>query len=627
MSDVPAAQAAAAQPQVSTPAAPQAAGVDGVIVELVKVLQKVGRADLATRATAAVARLRRPSTIVCIVGEFKQGKSSLVNALVGQTICPIDDDLATSAITLVRYGDEPAAMVRRRDESGAITNEAVAVDRLADWVTEAGNPENHKQVERVEIAVPSPLLKQGLALVDTPGMGGLGAGHAAATLGFLPFADGLIFVSDASAELSAPEIAFLRRATELCPTVLFAQTKIDLYTEWERILDLNRGHLDRQGLPVPIVGVSSTVRAAALARKDRTLNEHSRFPVLVKEIGDQIVTPAKTGAAERSAREAQSIAAMVRGGLDSERAMLRDGTDLTGALAELDAAKQRLEHLRGPGARWSVLVGDRMADLSNTVSHEFRGAMRTISRNMDEIIEGLHKGDAWDDMVRDLQADVADEVTKAFVALDRGRAEIRREVIELLGEEDLTPALSGASLTSFDVADMWQGKSLDDPSRSGRKRAFDTGLTTARGAQGGLIMFGMMSQFLPKAAGALIATNPVMLGIGALFGSISLVEDRRRKVTQRRQMARTQVRQFLDDVQFEVGNQIATLTREIQRDLRDEFTEQLGELQRTYTEAARRAQENAQRSQQERQSRTAELDQLIAALTKIESALAGSTGA
>src|SRR5262245_52282381 len=421
----------------AAPAPAPAAGPEAGIVELVKILQRLERPDLVQRATAAAARLKRPSTVVCVVGEFKQGKSSLVNGLLGQSICPVDDDLATSAITLVRFGEQAGASVRRRGDDGSTSSEAVAISDLSEWVSEVGNPRNAKQVERVEIAVPSPLLKQGLVIVDTPGMGGLGAGHAAATLAFLPFADGLIFVSDASAELSAPEVDFLRRATELCPTVLFALTKIDLYSNWERIADLDRGHLDRQGLAVPLVAVSSTVRAEALARKDRELNDRSRFPVLVKELGDQVVAPAKASATARSAGDAKAIAAMVRSGLEAEKAVLGDPAATKQALERLEAAKQRLEHLRGPAARWSTIVGDRTADLSNNVMFEFRAGMRTSSKNMDEMVETLTKGDAWDDMVRDLQADVADEVTKAFVTLEQGRVDIRDEVVETLGDEEL----------------------------------------------------------------------------------------------------------------------------------------------------------------------------------------------
>jgi hypothetical protein len=165
----------------------------------------VDRPDLAGRLRVAIARTARPATIICVVGEFKQGKSSLVNALLGQHVCPVDDDLATSAITLVRQGDEPAVEVRRRVDNELVV-EQVPPDEIADSVTEFGNPENAKNVERVDVSAPSPLLADGLCIVDTPGMGSMGAGHAAATLAFLPFADGLVFASDASAELSEPEV-------------------------------------------------------------------------------------------------------------------------------------------------------------------------------------------------------------------------------------------------------------------------------------------------------------------------------------------------------------------------------------------------------------------------------------
>ena len=89
------------------------------ILETAQALQQLERPDLAERVSAAAARLRRPSTVVCVVGEFKQGKSSLVNALLGQNVCPVDDDLATSAITLVRWAEEAGAVVRRKADVAA----------------------------------------------------------------------------------------------------------------------------------------------------------------------------------------------------------------------------------------------------------------------------------------------------------------------------------------------------------------------------------------------------------------------------------------------------------------------------------------------------------------------------
>ncbi|MEK7425696.1 MAG: dynamin family protein, partial [Actinomycetota bacterium] len=81
-----------AQPATTT----SAIAPDALILDTAKALQRLGRTDLAERASIAAARLKRPSTVVCVVGEFKQGKSSLINALLGQPVCPVDDDLATS---------------------------------------------------------------------------------------------------------------------------------------------------------------------------------------------------------------------------------------------------------------------------------------------------------------------------------------------------------------------------------------------------------------------------------------------------------------------------------------------------------------------------------------------------
>ena len=614
------------------------AGADAVILDTARILQQLDRADLAQRVSAAAARLRRPATVVCVVGEFKQGKSSLVNALLGQNVCPVDDDLATSAITLVRWAEQPSAIVRRRvPKAGAIAPpggtvaddqrgdeivvEKVAVDDLHQWVSEAGNPGNHKAVDRVEITTPSALLRNGLVMVDTPGMGGLGAGHAAATLGFLPFADGLLFVSDASAELAAPEIAFLRRASELCPTVLFAQTKIDLYPQWQRIMEINAGHLAREGLQVPIVGVSSTLRIEALRRKDRELNESSRVPELVRRLSADVVEPARANAVGRSVGEASAALAQVAAGIRAESALLADPDRADEGLAALEQAKSQLEFLRGPGAKWSVLVGDRVADLSTEVNHRFRGAFRQISKMMDERIEVLTKGSEWDELTSYLQTVVADEVTSTFVELETGRTNIRAEVVEMLRDEHLDLVSRSPIAAKIDVGEIWQSKALD-PAASTGKKAFGTVITGARGAQGGIMMFGMMGTFLPAAAGVLIASNPVLLGIGAVFGTMGLADDRRRKVAARRLAARTQVRTFLDDISFEMGNETATMVREIQRELRDEFTERIAELMRTYTETAQRAQADMQASAAERQQRTAKLAASITAIDALESRLA-----
>lgn len=607
---------------MTTETVDRSATVAGAAANLLQILATMDRPDLTERATAAAARARRPGSVVTVVGEFKQGKSSLVNGLLGSDVCPVDDDLATSAITLVSYGQQAAALVRHR-EDGEQKATRVELNQLGDWVSETGNPGNVKEVERVEIKFSSALLKSGMMIVDTPGMGGLGSGHAAATLSFLPFADGLILVSDASAELSAPEVEFLAKATELCPTVMFVQTKIDLYGEWERIFELNRGHLAAHGIQVPMVAVSSTLRFNALQRADKNLNELSNFPELITALGAKIVAPAKATAADRSAADLRGIVGMLESGLASEKGMLEDPSAFTDAIADLERAKERLEFLRGPGAKWSTVVNDAMSDLSTSVTHGFRSGMRGIQRDLDERIEELKTAEDWDELVRDLQTDVAEAAAILFQSIAQGREDVHAEVSELLADEQLGLAeLSGGIGSTIDVMDMWQGKDDLDGTDSKMGKGVRSALGVAQSLTSAKMLMGSMSG-LSKFGVSLgvLGTGPFIAGGFVLMGGMKVMDDRKRQLAQRRQTARQQVRQFIEDVQFDVNNEASILIRNTQRELRDEFGDRLKELQRTYADTAQSAQDSAKATQSEAKARLAEVDKAMHALRTIAAAL------
>ena len=147
----------------------------GLAKDIARLAAEHDRDDLAERLDEVAQRVGRTDTIVCVVGEFKKGKSALINALVGSAICPVDDDLATMAVTVVRYAEQPTASVRRR-ENGELVVEAIATDDVPRWVSEREATDRSKVVELVEIGLPNPFLERGITLVDTPGVGGLNAG-------------------------------------------------------------------------------------------------------------------------------------------------------------------------------------------------------------------------------------------------------------------------------------------------------------------------------------------------------------------------------------------------------------------------------------------------------------------
>ena len=256
-------------------------------------IARYDRPDLDARLAAARARLLDDRTRVLVVGEFKQGKSLLVNGLVGRPVCPTFDDVATAVPTVVRHADAlEIAMVRPDGERVGIKG-----DELADHVCEQGNPGNREGWSHAEIGLPRPVLKGGLEIVDTPGVGGLSSVHGAATTAALPSADAVLLVSDAAQEYTAPELEFLAHAASVCPNVACVITKTDLHPEWRRIVELDRGHLAAAGINAELFAVSSTLRWHAVLHGDAELNAESGFPELVGYLRKRVL-----GQADRLAR-------------------------------------------------------------------------------------------------------------------------------------------------------------------------------------------------------------------------------------------------------------------------------------------------------------------------------------
>lgn len=571
---------------------------------------QLGRRDLAERLETSLARLSRPSTFTCVVGEFKQGKSSLVNALLGGVACPVDDDLATSTVTVVGYGETTKLTVYRRQDGRSIQEE-ISPNQLDDFVTERGNPDNARGVERVEITLRNGLLSRGVTLVDSPGMNSLGSGSAAATLAFLPYADALLFVSDASQELTAPEVEFLKRAAEVCPTVLFCLTKTDLYPEWRRIADIDAGHLQRAGLDMPIIPLSSAVRFAALEREDRELNAESGFPELLRVLDADVLKKAKSLAASRALQDARGTIEQLVSTSRAELEILRDPKKANAALADLEAAKSHLEYLKGTGSRWSTVLSDGISDISNEATHALRGHIRHMTKTMDERVETLESAEDWESLAQTLQEEVAKAVGDVFAGISTRTEKLRADVVDVLSDDSIE--LSRLSVgAAIDVRSLWSDKSIADKGGLGGK--LSSGMQVVRGAQGGLMMLGMMGRFVPGAAAAVLLSNPVTIGIGVLFVGQAIMQQRKKRIAAQRQQAKQAAKQFLDEVQFEVGNEVAEVIRTVQRQLRDEFSARVTELHRTYAEAAQRAQESAKQTEAQRKEQLPKLEQRVSVL-------------
>jgi len=166
-----------------------------------------------------------------VVGQFKRGKSSLMNAILGRALLPTGTIPVTSAITSLRYGSPLRAVIRRADQA---LDQQIPIAALPDFITERGNPDNEKQVLSAAIEVPAPFLRRGLHFVDTPGIGSAHEHNTATTLAFLPEADAAIFVTGADGPLSDNELQFLDAVRQHVRKLFFVLNKIDQLSSGER---------------------------------------------------------------------------------------------------------------------------------------------------------------------------------------------------------------------------------------------------------------------------------------------------------------------------------------------------------------------------------------------------------
>ncbi|MFZ0051856.1 MAG: dynamin family protein [Desulfobaccales bacterium] len=175
-------------------------------------------------------KLRTNRFNLVVLGAFKRGKSTLINALLGEAVLPTAIVPLTSVVTILGYGDRLSIQVHfQNGETREISKE-----ELVNYITEKGNPQNRKGVREVEIAYPSDYLKDGVRIIDTPGVGSVYTHNTDVAYNYLPQVDAAIFVVTVDPPLSAAEQEFLQDIREYVHKVFFVLNKIDYVEEAER---------------------------------------------------------------------------------------------------------------------------------------------------------------------------------------------------------------------------------------------------------------------------------------------------------------------------------------------------------------------------------------------------------
>ena len=287
-------------------------------------------------------------------GQFKRGKSTVINALLGEALLPAGVVPLTSVVTVIRSGRALGLRVELRNGKEL----AIESAQLGEYVTERGNPSNAKGIERVIIEHPSPWLANGLRLVDTPGIGSVYEHNTDETRKYLPQADAVLFVASVDQPVAQAELDFLRDIRAYAGKVFCLLNKIDyLSTEElrESLAFSSRAIHEALGSAVSVFPISARRALEAKRREDVELLERSGFATFEKALR-RFMEAEKTDAWLSSiARSLERLLAQTRFTLDLESKLLTEPLDrIESNLAAFRAEKENAERARND---YQVLLG------------------------------------------------------------------------------------------------------------------------------------------------------------------------------------------------------------------------------------------------------------------------------
>jgi GTP-binding protein EngB required for normal cell division len=408
-----------------------------------------------------------------VVGEAKRGKSTVINALIGQPILPTDVDIATSQVFLVEKAAQPAFRLRFEDGSA---EEIRAADLpkygsqvLADV---AGTPRLDQIIRWIEVAVPARFLPDGISLLDTPGLGSLYAAHSQITQRFIPHADAVIYVLDSGQPIGQADLDTIAAILEVTENLFFIQTRIDesRKEQWQALQARNEQVLRERFAgklgAARVWPISSTnlQKAAETGDADYELvSRHRELGAALKAFLFRVAGLSRVTAALLVAGHYHGTARQV---LAAREASLAEDCNARNQEVQQDLARRRQEFdgewgERGTGRQALVAEVQRLAEGGRQTLMQSLGAGGQIDTAIRARIDAVQSIED----ANHLAGTIAEEVTQAAVRkwqeVDEG---VRRHVMELLRPfvEALESLASSSYAARAEVGGGYQLETRDD---------------------------------------------------------------------------------------------------------------------------------------------------------------------
>lgn len=404
-------------------------------------------------------RLREQRFHLAVLGQFKRGKSTLLNALLGEEILPASVIPLTAIPTFVRAGDERHARVVLNNGDSSIERAATSAEDLnaflATYVTEEANPANQLGVSQVEVFHPAPILRAGVVLIDTPGIGSTHRHNTEATLNFIPQCDAALFVISPDPPITEVELEFLKEVRSRIGRVFYVLNKSDYLTDSDRtkIMQFLVRVLHEQtgaGSDVNVMPVSARLGLEARQTGDEEKWSTSGMKDVDALLLDFLVHDKESVLTAAIARKASDIIGDVllemQLSVQSLRMPLGELEDrldtLRSSLSEVNSQKvSEKDMLEGDQKRMAALLEEQAEQLRRKARKQFsQVAQNALEKNrldtnaaqraLAEVIPGFFEHELGE-MSRTFEAQVRDALTRHRTRTDALIESVRRTAAEL----------------------------------------------------------------------------------------------------------------------------------------------------------------------------------------------------
>jgi predicted GTPase len=594
------------------------------------IVEQSDRQDIAQTLAQSKQRFTEGKLFVVVAGEFKQGKSSLINALLNEkNLFPVDIDITTNLVSSITYGKEEKVTVII-GEPGQGQAKSITREEIPNYVTEQKNANNILKAQMLVIESPNPQLKEGLVLVDTPGVGGLNAEHTAVSYAFIPNADVILFVSDTEKPLTVKELEFVDLIAHHCKNFIFVVTKKD-QGNYKEIITSNREKLsktlNRLENEIDLIPVSSKTKLAYLKSKDSEDLEDSNFVALETKLWQILERQRGSILTLRALADLGKALSQIKTPIQVEwEACQQTPSKLAEIEEQFILTQQKLQSLSKNNAIWLTQLSDGLSDIKDEIFNQYKRRMLKISSQAEAYLEDSKMLAHPEEIISTLEIEINSIVIDLTQQISNLSSELQKKIQKS----------TGLNLKNFQISSLTENQDnsyIFDTQKIKSTSIWEKTLNISQNASFkatiGATIGSLVGGFIGGGIGALFGGVGAVPGagigsqVGAFIGGLGgLVTGTKQVLSSEQDKTKRQIlpeiRKFIEENQQLYYNTLSETIKDLQRSMRNELTTQIQQEKETCDRTLQSLKESKKLTQEQTTLKMAKLKPILQKINLLE---------